>query len=155
VVAAEVRSLAQRSAQAAREIKDLIGSSVEQVQQGHQIVHQAGSTMAAVVSEVQSVRALMAHLQESSATQARCLNEVTLATRALDESTQRNQALVQDTAQAAQALQGLAEALNAHMGRFRLSAAQDGGAHEAVVHMAPQAQGGGRAAQPRLLALPG
>ena len=111
VVASEVRSLAGRSAQAAREIKDLIGASVERVQQGTALVDQAGSTMNDVVQSIQRVTEIMADISQASASQSTSVAEVDQAVNLMDQSTQQNAALVEESASAASSLNQQAQQL--------------------------------------------
>ncbi len=122
VVASEVRALAQRSAAAAREIKELIGRSVGQVESGNAVVREAGSTMEEIVSTARQVRNLLDELSGSARAQAGGVGEATSAMRELDSSTQQNAALVEQTAAAAQALREQAHRLAGEVSRFRLPA---------------------------------
>jgi methyl-accepting chemotaxis protein len=123
VVAAEVRALAQRSAGAAREIKTLIGQSVEQVEAGSRVVQQAGSTMQTLVGNAGQVNALLATIATGIDEQARGVAETTGAVQDLDRSTQQNAALVEQSAAAASALKDQAQALVQRVARFRLQPA--------------------------------
>ncbi|TWI62089.1 methyl-accepting chemotaxis protein [Pseudoduganella lurida] len=117
VVASEVRNLAQRSAGAAREIKELIGNSVDQVDQGTQLVRKAGETMADVVSSVHRVTDIIAEITSAGREQTAGIDQVNEAIVQIDQVTQQNAALVDDAAQAATALReqvaGLALAASA------------------------------------------
>jgi methyl-accepting chemotaxis protein len=104
VVATEVRSLAGRSAQAAKEIKDLIDDSVQRVQHGTTLVDQAGATMTEVVDAIQRVTTIMADISEASASQSISVAEVDQAVNLMDQSTQQNAALVEESASAATSL---------------------------------------------------
>nr|WP_259409173.1 methyl-accepting chemotaxis protein [Rubrivivax gelatinosus] len=123
VVAGEVRSLAQRCAQAAREIKSLIGSSVETVDAGVRLVGEAGSAMHEVVAEVQNVARLMAQISAASAEQTQGIGQVNDAVTDLDRSTQENSALVEENAAATDSLRQQAGKLVEVASRFRLAAA--------------------------------
>ncbi|MGK5054464.1 methyl-accepting chemotaxis protein [Janthinobacterium sp. RB2P8] len=105
VVATEVRSLAQRSAAAAREIKTLIGDSVEQVNNGTRLVQQAGSTMSEVVDSVRRVTDIMAEITAASAEQSMGIDQVNQAITQMDQVTQQNAALVEEAAAAAESMQ--------------------------------------------------
>ncbi len=111
VVASEVRSLAGRSAQAAKEIKGLIEASVERVQQGTALVDQAGSTMTDVVHSIQRVTEIMADISQASASQSTSVAEVDQAVNLMDQSTQQNAALVEASAAAAVSLNTQAQQL--------------------------------------------
>ncbi|BEP92467.1 methyl-accepting chemotaxis protein [Acidovorax sp. A79] len=121
VVAGEVRSLAQRSAEAAREIKGLINSSVEQVENGSRLVHDAGTTMVDIVTSVQRVADIMAEITASTNEQSTSIGEVGQAVAHLDQMTQQNAALVEQSAAAAQSLKDQSERLSEVVGTFRLS----------------------------------
>ena len=116
VVASEVRNLAQRSADAAKEIKGLISASVETVHGGAGAVRDAGETVGAVVNSFQQVAALVREISSASREQAAGISQVTLAVSQMDEVTQQNAALVEEAAAAAESLeeqaQGLVEAVN-------------------------------------------
>lgn len=122
VVAGEVRSLAQRSAEAAREIKTLIGSSVEQVDNGSRLVDEAGSTMTDIVNAVQRVTDIMAEITASTNEQSASISEVGQAVSHLDQMTQQNAALVEEGAAAAQSLRDQSVRLAEVVGTFKLSA---------------------------------
>lgn len=121
VVAGEVRSLAQRSASAAREIKTLINTSVEQVENGSRLVHDAGTTMNDIVTSVQRVTDIMAEITASTNEQSTSINEVGQAVAQLDQMTQQNAALVEESAAAAQSLKDQSVRLSEVVGTFRLS----------------------------------
>jgi aerotaxis receptor len=104
VVAGEVRSLAQRSAQAAKEIKGLINDSVAKVMAGSQLVNDAGQTMGEIVSQVSRVASLMGEISSSSLAQSGGIDQVNLAVGHLDEMTQQNAALVEQSAAAAESM---------------------------------------------------
>ena len=106
VVATEVRSLAQRSATAAKEIKRLIGDSVEQVGTGATLVHQAGATMEEIVGSVRRVTDIMAEISCASEEQTVGIDQVNVAIARIDEVTQQNAFLVQEVMAAAASLQG-------------------------------------------------
>jgi len=122
VVAGEVRSLAQRSAEAAREIKTLINTSVEQVENGSRLVHDAGTTMTDIVTSVQRVTDIMAEITASTNEQSTSIAEVGQAVSHLDQMTQQNAALVEESAAAAQSLKDQSVRLSEVVGSFRLSA---------------------------------
>ena len=122
VVASEVRSLAQRSAEAAREIKSLIGSSVEKVESGSRLVADAGSTMTEIVRSVQRVTDIIAEISAAAAEQSAGINQVNHTMAQLDRATQQNAALVEQGAAAAESLKDQSSQLVSAVGGFRLSA---------------------------------
>ncbi len=122
VVASEVRSLALRSASAAREIKTLIGSSVECVDQGSQLVSDAGTTMTDIVASVQRVTGTIAEISAAAAEQSQGIGQINEAVAQLDQMTQQNSALVEESAAAAESLKEQADRLGAAVAAFRLSA---------------------------------
>jgi len=122
VVATEVRTLAQRSAQAAREIKELISSSVDQVEGGAQLVGEAGRTMDEVVGSVQQVSHLIGEIASAIKEQTQSVVEVNTAISQLDSMTQQNAALVEQSAAASESLRDQAGRLIEVVARFRLKA---------------------------------
>ncbi|MCF8167526.1 MAG: MCP four helix bundle domain-containing protein [Rhodoferax sp.] len=120
VVASEVRSLAGRSAAAAREIKSLIGASVERVMLGTEQVDRAGSTMAEVVSSIRQVTDLMGQISKASAEQSLGVSQVSEAVKLMDQVTQQNAALVEQMAASAMRLKSQAEDLVQVVSVFRL-----------------------------------
>ena len=124
VVAAEVRKLAQRSAQAAREIKGLISSSVDLVQEGAQLVHGAGSTITEIVSAVQQVVGVIGEIHASTAGQGASIAEMGHAVLQLEELAQRNAALVEHSGASAASLKEQSEALGTVMGHVALELAR-------------------------------
>ncbi|MBA2724089.1 MAG: chemotaxis protein [Methylibium sp.] len=120
VVASEVRALAQRSADSAKEIKSLIGSSVQCVQAGSVLVDEAGSHMVDIVGQVQRVAALVAEIGNASAEQTSGIGQVSTAVTQLDQATQKNAALVEESGAAAESLHDQARQLVAAVGAFRL-----------------------------------
>ncbi len=120
VVATEVRNLAQRSAGAAREIKELINDSAEQVQAGARLVDAAGTTMAGIVQAVQQVADLMGEIDSASREQSQGIGQVNLSIATMDDVTQQNAALVEEAAAAASALEDQAAKLAQVVGAFRL-----------------------------------
>ena len=119
-VATEVRSLAQKSAAAAREIKGLIGDSVDKVEAGGRLVTQAGATMQEVVASVQRVTDIMAEISAASLEQSAGIEQVNQAIAQMDQVTQQNAALVEEAAAAAESLQDQAGGLSTLVGTFRL-----------------------------------
>ena len=120
VVAGEVRSLAQRSAVAAREIKELIAGSVEQVQNGSQLVGRAGDTMQEIVSAVRGVSTILGEISGALAEQSAGIAQVNQAVSHMDGVTQQNAALVEQAAAAATALSDQARQLKIAVGEFKL-----------------------------------
>ena len=120
VVAGEVRSLAGRSAAAAKEIKTLIGASVERVESGARLVQDAGSTMGEIVGAVQRVTDIMGEISTSAAAQSRGIDDVTQAVNQVDDMTQQNAALVEESAAAAESLREQAQRLAQVVSQFRV-----------------------------------
>jgi methyl-accepting chemotaxis protein len=123
VVATEVRSLAARSAQASREIKALIMGSVERIEGGSRLVHEAGRTMGDIVGQVQQVTELIAQISTASNEQSSGIGVVSQAVTHLDETTQQNAALVEQSAAAAASLREQARRLSQAVAVFRLDPA--------------------------------
>ena len=120
VVAAEVRTLAQRSAAAAKEIKQLIDDSVTQVNTGSRLVQEAGATMQEVVDSVRRVTAIVAEISHASQEQSNGIGEINGAVSQMDQGTQQNAALVEQATAAAQSLQQQAHQLAEVVGGFKL-----------------------------------
>jgi len=129
VVAGEVRNLAQRSAAAAKEIKQLISDSVDKVDNGYKLVEQAGQTMAEVVNAVKRVTDIMGEITAASTEQSQGIEQVNQAVSQMDEMTQQNAALVEEAAAAAESLQEQADGLVQAVSVFKLA---EGGARVAV-----------------------
>ncbi|MEP7296163.1 MAG: methyl-accepting chemotaxis protein [Burkholderiales bacterium] len=123
VVASEVRSLAARSAEAAKEIKTLIGASVEKVEGGSRLVANAGQTMSEIVGSVQRVADIIGEITAASSEQSDGIGQINGAVTQLDQMTQQNAALVEQSAAAAQSLKEQAARLAEVVGTFRLDAA--------------------------------
>ncbi|OXI34494.1 methyl-accepting chemotaxis protein [Burkholderia sp. AU16741] len=121
VVAGEVRLLAQRSATAAKEIRELIGASVERVANGAALAHDAGRTMGDVVRAVKRVTDIIGEISAASDEQSAGIDEIGRAVTQMDAGTQQNAALVEQAAAAANALDEQAQALKALVGRFRIA----------------------------------
>lgn len=120
VVASEVRNLAQRSAEAAREIKTLIGASVDKVEIGSQQVGNAGATMNDIVAQVRKVTALIADISSATVEQTAGIGQVGDAVNQLDQVTQQNAALVEESAAAAESLRQQAGKLVAAVSVFKI-----------------------------------
>ncbi|MBC7994664.1 MAG: MCP four helix bundle domain-containing protein [Rhizobacter sp.] len=123
VVASEVRSLAQRSAAAAKEIKTLITDSVEQVDQGTNLVDEAGRTMSEIVASIKRVSDIVAEISSASAEQSRGVDQVGQAVTQMDQVTQQNAALVEESAAAAESLRTQAAQLVLAVATFKLAPA--------------------------------
>ena len=123
VVAGEVRNLASRSAQAAKEIKALIEDSVSRVDTGSVLVESAGETMTDIVNAVTRVTDIMGEIASASDEQSRGIDQVAIAVAEMDSVTQQNASLVEESASAAAALEDQAERLNQAVAAFRLSPA--------------------------------
>jgi len=120
VVASEVRALAQRSAQAAREIKVLINDSVVQVESGSRLADDAGSAMGGIVTQVRQVSQLIAEIASASGEQSKGIGQIGDAVNQLDQVTQQNAALVEQSTAAAESLQHQAAELARLVGVFKL-----------------------------------
>ena len=120
VVASEVRALAQRSAEAAKEIKSLITVSVERVEQGSGLVQQAGATMSEIVAAIARVTDVVGEISNAAREQSAGVNQVGEAVSQMDEVTQQNAALVEESAAAAESLRQQADALVQSVAAFRL-----------------------------------
>ena len=125
VVASEVRNLAQRSAAAAKEIKTLIGDSVEKVEAGSKLVNEAGITMGEIVASVGRVTDIMGEIAAASSEQEAGINQINQAITEMDNVTQQNAALVEQAAAAAQSLQDQAGNLAQVVSVFKLSGMQN------------------------------
>ena len=128
VVASEVRNLAQRSAAAAKEIKSLIGASVDQVDAGSKLVESAGVTMDEVLASVARVTDIMAEISAASAEQSGGIEHVNRSINEMDQATQQNAALVEEASAAAEAMQEQAATLAGAVRLFKLDVAARGGA---------------------------
>jgi methyl-accepting chemotaxis protein len=122
VVAQEVRALAQRSADAAKEIKTLIGASTQQVGAGVSLVGQTGEALSRIVEQVASIDTLVNEISASASEQSTGLHQVNSAVNQMDEIVQRNAAMVEEATAAAHSLKGEANQLSALVGRFRVGA---------------------------------
>jgi methyl-accepting chemotaxis protein len=120
VVATEVRSLAQRSSQAAKDIKDLITNSSGQVKEGVELVNKAGSSLKEIVESIKKVADIVADIANASAEQSTGIEEVNKALTQMDEVTQQNSALVEENAATAKTLETQAGAMDQRVGAFHL-----------------------------------
>nr|WP_313900544.1 methyl-accepting chemotaxis protein [Chromobacterium vaccinii] len=120
VVASEVRNLAQRSAAAAKEIKSLIGNSVDKVESGSRLVDEAGRTMNEIVVSIRRVADIMSDISAASMEQSSGIEQVNLAVTQMDENTQKNAALVEQAAAAAESLEEQARYLSGAVAVFKL-----------------------------------
>jgi methyl-accepting chemotaxis protein len=152
VVASEVRSLAQRSASAAKEIKELIGDSVDKVDSGSKLVEQAGATMAEVVASVRRVTDIVGEISSASQEQSEGIEQVNRAIAQMDETTQQNAALVEQAAAAAQSLQDQAATLTQVVGIFTLDSAHTTGKNFVAPQAKPAVMAASAASAPRKLA---
>ncbi|AXF04262.1 methyl-accepting chemotaxis protein [Paraburkholderia hospita] len=123
VVASEVRSLAQRSSSAAKEIKELIGASVDRIRDGSSLAGEAGETMTEVTRAVGQVTAIMSEIAAASEEQSRGIAQVNLAITQMDDVTQQNAALVEQAAAASRSLEDQGRQLDESVAAFRLKSA--------------------------------
>ena len=124
VVATEVRNLAHRSAEAAKEIKSLIGASVERVEAGSRLVSDAGSTMSDIVAQVKRVSDLIGEISAATLEQTSGIGQVSQAVSQLDQVTQQNAALVEESAAAAESLRQQAGKLVEAVSVFKIGTGQ-------------------------------
>jgi methyl-accepting chemotaxis protein len=122
VVAAEVRNLAQRSSQAAKDITDLITSSTGQVQSGVELVNRAGASLTDIVDSIRKVVEIVSDISAASAEQSTGIDQINTAVAQMDELTQQNSALVEQNASSAKALEGQSHAMTERMRFFRVGA---------------------------------
>jgi methyl-accepting chemotaxis protein len=156
VVASEVRNLAQRSAAAAKEIKELIDDSVEKVNAGTELADKAGSTMNEVVSSVKRVTGIIGEIADASAEQTSGIDQVNSAITAMDQATQQNAALVEQSAAAAASMREQADSLTKLIGSFsrerqpqKQERATQAAARDAKTRPAPRAAAQKPVAAPR------
>ncbi|MFZ3017471.1 MAG: methyl-accepting chemotaxis protein, partial [Gallionella sp.] len=133
----EVRNLAQRSAAAAKEIKTLIGDSVEKVEGGSKLVAQAGQTMEEIVTSIKRVTDIMSEITAASVEQSQGIEQVNLAITQMDEVTQQNAALVEQAAAAAESLEEQAHNLAVAVATFKVDEGADTAVRRASAPVAP------------------
>ncbi|PHV06945.1 methyl-accepting chemotaxis protein [Janthinobacterium sp. BJB412] len=148
VVASEVRNLAQRSAGAAKEIKELIGDSVNKVDAGSKLVDEAGQTMDLIVTSIKQVADIMGEITAATQEQSNGIEEVNQAITQMDEMTQQNAALVEQAAAAAESMQEQAQKLAQAVSIFKLSA-DDNAPRHAAPQLAPRPAASKAVAAPR------
>ena len=124
VVATEVRNLAQRSAKAAKEIKDLIGDSVEKVRAGTELVDESGKSLSEIVASVKKVADIVAEISAASEEQATGIDQVNTAVTEMDSVTQQNAALVEEASAASKSMEHQAQTLVEKISFFRISQQQ-------------------------------
>src|SRR4051794_30619638 len=125
VVASEVRSLAQRSSQAAKDIKDLITNSGGQVQEGVDLVNRAGQSLGDIVESIRNLATFVSEIARASAEQSDGVDQVNKALSMMDQVTQQNSALVEENAATAKTLEHQAAAMNERVGTFKFEALDD------------------------------
>jgi methyl-accepting chemotaxis protein len=141
VVASEVRSLAQRSSQAAKDIKDLITSSSCQVHDGVDLVNKAGESLNEIVGSIKKVVEIVAEIASASSEQATGLDHISIALTQMDEVTQQNSALVEENAAAAKALEQQSREMRERVSRFRLDDAETSSPTSGRVFMSANSSG--------------
>ncbi len=139
VVASEVRALAQRSAEAAKEIKGLISSSTAQVDLGVDLVAQTGQALERIVAQVVEIDNVVSNIAASAQEQATGLRQVDAAVKQMDQATQQNAAMAEETTSAARALAEETEQLGQLIGRFQIGAAAPSAARAAPQRPASRA----------------
>ncbi|PRX34195.1 methyl-accepting chemotaxis protein (MCP) signaling protein [Paraburkholderia sp. BL18I3N2] len=127
-MASEVRSLAQRSSSAAKEIKDLIATSVEKIRDGSALAGEAGKTMAEVTQAVARVTDIMSEIAAASSEQSRGIEQVNVAITQMDNVTQQNAALVEEAAAASRSMENQGQQLNEAVAFFQVLNGGDAGA---------------------------
>ena len=144
MVATEVRNLAQRSAEAAKQIKTLISDSVEKVDKGSKLVSQAGVTMNEIVNSIKRVTNIMAEITAAGREQSQGIAQVNQAITQMDDTTQKNAALVEQAAAASQSLRDQASSLTQMVGMFQLGSMSASTSEKPAIRQTPSA----RIAQP-------
>jgi methyl-accepting chemotaxis protein len=147
VVASEVRSLAQRSSQAAKDIKDLITNSNGQVKDGVQLVNRAGESLSEIVEAIKGVAAIVSDIANASIEQATGIEQINKALTQMDEVTQQNSALVEENAATAKTLEHQAKAMDEQVAYFQIAAGDD-----SQTASRPREAAEAAAAKPRLVA---
>jgi methyl-accepting chemotaxis protein len=138
VVASEVRSLAQRSSQAAKDIKDLITNSTGQVKEGVELVNQAGAALTEIVDSIKRVAEIVSEIAAASAEQASGLEQVNTSLTQMDEVTQQNSALVEENAATAKTLEQQSQHMHERVSFFQLGDSAEAGAPSRAVAVAPR-----------------
>jgi methyl-accepting chemotaxis protein len=138
VVASEVRSLAQRSSQAAKDIKDLITNSSGQVRQGVELVNRAGGALTEIVDSIKKVVEVVSQIAAASAEQSTGIDQVNTALTQMDEVTQQNSALVEENAATAKTLEQQSQSMDERVSAFRLGDGASATESSRVVAMAPK-----------------
>jgi methyl-accepting chemotaxis protein len=134
VVASEVRSLAQRSSQAAKDIKDLITSSSSQVEEGVELVNRAGTSLTEIVESIKRAAEIVADIAAASGEQSTGIDQVNAALSQMDVVTQQNSALVEENAAAAKSLEQQAQGMDQQVGFFQFDDAQAASTSSVVTH---------------------
>jgi methyl-accepting chemotaxis protein len=137
VVASEVRSLAQRSSQAAKDIKDLIINSSDQVKEGVELVNQAGAVLNEIVGSIKSFADSVSDIASASAEQSSGLEQINKAMTQMDEVTQQNSALVEENAATAKTLEHQARAMHEQVDFFKVATGQDQASEDRQQVIAP------------------
>ena len=146
VVASEVRALAQRSAEAAKQIKQLIQGSTGQVERGVNLVGQTGTALRQILTQVEEINELVGEIAASSREQASGLAEINVAVNQMDQVTQQNAAMVEETTAASRSLAEEANELERLVAGFKVDRARPARAPAAAAPMRRVANGGGRPA---------
>jgi methyl-accepting chemotaxis protein len=148
VVASEVRSLAQRSSQAAKDIKDLITNSNGQVKDGVQLVNKAGESLTEIVESIKKVASVVSEIANASAEQATGIDEINRALNQMDEVTQQNSALVEENAATAKTLEHQAKAMDEQVAFFQIASGHDRRGYTPAATMRPEPARAAPAARP-------
>jgi len=139
VVASEVRSLAQRSSQAAKDIKDLITNSNGQVKDGVDLVNRAGQSLNEIVESIKKVASVVSEIANASAEQATGIDEINRALNQMDEVTQQNSALVEENAATAKTLEHQAKSMDEQVAFFQIAAGHDTEGYQPAATLRPEA----------------